>query len=360
MAPSPQAPADRAEKMPGQSGRSSAASNTWHDGRALARFEIFLFSAVATVLIVRSALAVAGYPQVGGGGLHIAHVLWGGLLMGVAIVLVEIFPGTEVRIRAAFIGGIGFGLFIDEVGKFLTKDTNYFFKPAIAIMYAVFVAFYLAVRELLRRRPLTDKRRLALAAIALGDLALGQLDAHHREYALRLLDGVDETSGLSEAAASVRTALQAQHAEPHNLETPLSTIRAKVAAPVDRVLSGDAANRLVLGAAGLVAADLALSAIIVITHPGKATALPTVLDTGVPCLISAVLLVIGVVQLTKRDRRAGIEWLQRAVLVQLLVVQVVMFNRAQWLGLVGFVLDAVVLWLLSLAADSADRHADDR
>jgi hypothetical protein len=56
------------------------ASNQWRDERALARFELFLFTAVATVLVVRTALAVTGYPQVGGGGLHVAHVLWGGLL----------------------------------------------------------------------------------------------------------------------------------------------------------------------------------------------------------------------------------------------------------------------------------------
>ena len=55
--------------------------NRLRDNRALTRFELFLFAAVATVLLVRTFLAVSGYPQVGGGGLHIAHVLWGGLLM---------------------------------------------------------------------------------------------------------------------------------------------------------------------------------------------------------------------------------------------------------------------------------------
>lgn len=335
----------------------NAASDRWHDDRALARFEIFLFSAVATVLLVRTLLAVAGYPQVGGGGLHIAHVLWGGLLLGLAIVLVEIFPGTEVRLRAAIIGGIGFGLFIDEVGKFLTKDVNYFFKPAIAIMYAVFIVFYFAVREVLQRRPLTDRRRLALAATAVADLALGQLDAAHRDYALRLLDGVDDTSGLREAAGAMRTALNAEQARPRNLETLLSAIRDKFGSPVDAALSGGGADRVMLGAAALVAADLALSVVIAVTHPGRATALPTALDTGVPTLISAILLVIGVIEVIKSQRRsAGVAWLQRAVLVQLLVVQVVLFNRTQWLGLVGFVLDVAVLWLLRLVITAHERQ----
>ncbi len=319
---------------------------------------MFLFSAVATVLVVRTLLAVAGYPQVGGGGLHVAHVLWGGLLMGVAIVVMEIFPGTLVRIRAAFIGGIGFGLFIDEVGKFLTKDVNYFFKPAIAIMYAVFVAFYLGVREVLQRRPLNDRRRLALASAALSDLALGQLDTAHRDYALRLLDGVDETSGLQEAAAGVRQGLTAQRPDDRNVETVLSGVRDRLLAPVDTVLTGGTADRVVLGAAALVAADLVLSAVIAITHPGKATALPTVFDTGLPSLLSATLLVVGVAGVLRGRRDAGVTWLQRAVLVQLLVTQVVLFNRTQWLGLVGFGLDVLVLALLRLVLVAGRPTAD--
>lgn len=335
-----------------------ASSDTWRDQRALARFELFLFSAVATVLVVRSLLAVAGYPQVGGGGLHVAHVLWGGLLMALAIIVMEIFPGTLVRVRAAFIGGIGFGLFIDEVGKFLTKDVNYFFKPAIAIMYAVFVCCYLGVRELLQRRPLDDRRRLALASAALSDLALGQLDTAHRDYALQLLDGVDETSELRAAAAAVRQGLTAERSAKRGIETVLSDFRDRLLRPIDRALTGEAADRVVFFAAGLVALDLAVSALIAISHPGRATALPTVLDTGLPSLIGAVLLVLAVSWVGRGHRARGVAWLQRAVLVQLLVIQVVLFNRTQWLGLVGFALDAVVLALLRLVLAANARGPD--
>jgi hypothetical protein len=333
----------------------SAASNEWRDHRALARFEIFLFSAVATVLLIRTFLAVAGYPQVGGNGLHVAHVLWGGLLMAVAIISMEISPGNLVRIRAAVLGGVGFGLFIDEVGKFLTKDVNYFYQPAIAIMYAIFVLFYLAVRELLQRRPLHDRRRLALASTALADLALGQLDSKHRDYAMRLLDGVDDTSGLRTAAEAVRSALQAEPPDRRNLETWLGMVRDRVAEPVDARLAGRGAELVVSGALLLMAADLALSVAIAITHPGRATALPTALDTGLPTVLNVLMLVIGAVLLGRGDQRGAIEWLQRAVLVQLLVVQLVLFNRTQWLGLVGFLLDIAVLWLLRLVVRAGER-----
>jgi hypothetical protein len=77
---------------------------------ALHRFEVFLFTAIATVLVVRALLAVTGYPKIGGGGLHIAHVLWGGLAMAVAVVMGLAGLGSRIRTWAAFIGGIGFGL----------------------------------------------------------------------------------------------------------------------------------------------------------------------------------------------------------------------------------------------------------
>ena len=40
--------------------------------------DTFLVSAVASVLVIRVFLEATGYPQLGGGGLHVAHVLWGG------------------------------------------------------------------------------------------------------------------------------------------------------------------------------------------------------------------------------------------------------------------------------------------
>src|SRR4051794_10046995 len=183
----------RRVSSPTRRGKADLAGDRHYTGdrAALGRFETFFFAAISTVVLVRAFLIVTGYPKVGGHGLHVAHVLWGGLLMGAAIAIAMIYPGSRWRHRAAIIGGVGFGLFIDEVGKFLTSSVNYFYKPAIAIIYVVFVAFYLVVRELVMRQPLSQPQRLAIASTALADLSLGQLGSGGRAYALGVLDSAE-------------------------------------------------------------------------------------------------------------------------------------------------------------------------
>src|SRR5919197_82141 len=109
--------------------------------------DTFLVSAVAAVIVIRTFLEATGYPQLGGGGLHIAHVLWGGLGMLVAIVMLLLFLSSWSRVLAALVGGAGFGTFIDELGKFPTSDNDYFFKPTPALLYVLFVVLFLATRQ---------------------------------------------------------------------------------------------------------------------------------------------------------------------------------------------------------------------
>jgi hypothetical protein len=79
-------------------------------------FEIFMVFAVSAVLGIRFALDLSGYPQLGGAGLHIAHLLWGGLLMVVALFLFMVYLGQRIMRLAAVVGGLGFGVFVDELG----------------------------------------------------------------------------------------------------------------------------------------------------------------------------------------------------------------------------------------------------
>ncbi|HET9253050.1 MAG TPA: hypothetical protein VFP58_13135 [Candidatus Eisenbacteria bacterium] len=146
------------------------------DLRAGARLQTFLVSATAAVLTLRLFLEITGYPQLGPGGLHIAHMLWGGLLMLAAIVILFSFIGKEIERFAVVIAGIGFGTFIDEVGKFLTQDNDYFYRPAVAIIYVTFVLLYFATRAIHTLRAHTQTEYLVNALVEMEDVVLHDLD----------------------------------------------------------------------------------------------------------------------------------------------------------------------------------------
>src|SRR6476661_472788 len=139
--------------------------------------ETFLVCAVSTILIIRTDLWLTNYPQLGGHGLHIAHLLWGGLFMLVAIGTLVTFLGRSSRRTAAVIGGIGFGFFIDELGKFVTSDNNYFFKPAAGLIYLIFIGLFLASRAYQRRRGLNEDERVRNAFELIAEASVGPWQA---------------------------------------------------------------------------------------------------------------------------------------------------------------------------------------
>lgn len=134
--------------------------------------ESFLVVAAVAFLGIRIYLALTNYPQLGGHGLHIAHMLWGGLLMLVGLILPLAFLGGRIRRAAAIFGGFGFGTFIDELGKFITSDNNYFFQPTVAIIYAIFVTLYLVFQAIEDRGARSAGASLARALDAMTTAAL--------------------------------------------------------------------------------------------------------------------------------------------------------------------------------------------
>jgi len=158
--------------------------------------DTFLLTSVVTVLVTRVYLYVTGYPQVGGSSsLHVSHLLPGGLLMLAAIMLMLASINRSVRNIAAFLGGIGFGLFWDELGKFITKNNNYFFQPAAAMIYVTFVAFYLLTR-LIVQRPLRPSEYLANALNLIAESTINDLDPLEYEQAKKLLSQADSNHPL--------------------------------------------------------------------------------------------------------------------------------------------------------------------
>ena len=108
--------------------------------------------------------------------------------MLVALMLTLVSLSRVASRVAAVLGGVGFGLLIDEIGKFVTSDNNYFFKPTFAIIYVTLVLIWLASRTLLLRTGLRPPEQLANAIDLLKEAAVRPLTEDERRSAIRLLD----------------------------------------------------------------------------------------------------------------------------------------------------------------------------
>lgn len=158
--------------------------------------ESFIVAAVASVLAIRLFLSLTGYPQISGGGLHIAHVLWGGMLMLAAIIILLSFLGKDAERVSAITGGIGFGMFIDEVGKFITSDNNYFFRPAVALIYVMFILIFLVARAIQTNQNYSDLESLLNALREMEDVALHDMDEDEKKRAMSYLERSDPRNPL--------------------------------------------------------------------------------------------------------------------------------------------------------------------
>ena len=155
---------------------------------------VLMASFGATVIIVRLLLELSGYPQIGDNTYHLAHLLWGGLLLFLGLLLLLLVSNRWVIWVVAVMGGAGVGLFIDEVGKFITQSNDYFFPLAFPIIYAfmlVCVWIYLRIR---RHRPSDTRTLLYHALDDLKQVLDNDLDPFEHSELLETLDRVGATA----------------------------------------------------------------------------------------------------------------------------------------------------------------------
>jgi len=150
--------------------------------------ERFWISTVASFLGIRAFLRVAGNPQLGFGSIHFAHVLFGGIIMLVSIIILLTLIDRRSRIIASVVGGVGFGAFIDELGKFITRDNNYWFKPTIAFIYLILVLLFILFRQFARNVKLRGKE-YAVNAL---ELAKEMVDKEERRRAMLMIKQADQ------------------------------------------------------------------------------------------------------------------------------------------------------------------------
>ncbi|REG10309.1 hypothetical protein [Pelolinea submarina] len=175
---------------------------------------VTIISFAFSVSITRFFLELTGYPQIGGSELHIAHVLWGGLLLFIGGLFPLIFVNKRAFDLSAFFSGVGVGLFIDEVGKFISRSNDYFFPAAAPIIY-IFFLLTLLVFVLVRRSRADVGLRATLyhvieqfEEILEGDLSELERDRMLRSIQRALHDKQD--AGLTSLGNDLIAYLQAQ------------------------------------------------------------------------------------------------------------------------------------------------------
>jgi len=298
--------------------------------------ECFLIASVTSVLVIRFFLAATGDPQLGGGGLHISHMLWGGLDMLVALVLSLAFLGRRMQTIVALLGGIGFGTFIDELGKFITSDNNYFFQPTIALIYIIFIVLLLSFRLLESSPYLSEQERLANALNLLKEGVLRGLReqdkkeillllraSDSREFRLNLL--ADAIEQMPEVPASLPGLFQRFADSPQFVPTAIV------------FFIGYTLLLMVFGITNLLGDSVTTS----------------VVEIGwlASSCLSTIMILIGILFL-RRSRLVAYTWFKRAVLVSIFLTQVFLFYMQPLGALEALLMNLIVLAILN----SLTRH----
>jgi len=311
--------------------------------------ETFFVSAVTMILVIRTQLWLTHYPQLGGKGLHIAHLLWGGVFMVIAI-------------PAAVLGGVGFGFFIDELGKFITENNDYFFRPAAGVIYIVFVVLFLVGRHLQRTRTLSEPDLLRNAIERLGGATYGRFDARDRARTLEYLDGVDPANPM---LTPLRELTERVDALPAAERSRLSLLGERVHRGYLALTERGWFQRAIAALFTVWAAVTLLNLLVFVLALADPDVESATLEQNGAFLgtaivassgVAAAFVTVGLLRLHRGRRIDGYEWLARGLLVSLLLTQVFLFVQSQFGAVFGLAIDILLLITVRVMA----RHERER
>jgi hypothetical protein len=328
--------------------------------------ETFLIAAVSTILVIRTQLWLTNYPQLGGHGLHIAHLLYGGIFMVLAIGLLVTFLGRGPRFPSAVLGGIGFGFFIDELGKFITSDNNYFFEPAAALIYLIFIGLFLLTRSLQHRRGLSPGEKLSNAIDLVGEAARRDFDMNEKRRALEYLEGADPANPLVAPMRRLISDLEAIPAQAPSRVTRFAVgVRDRYRRLIERSWFRSAivwvfALWALLSAAAVI--ELVFSAGVDLGHARHgfgSDAFDELSFINIASLcstaVSAVLVVLGLRAWAEDRRLDAYRFFDRALLVSIFVTRVFSFVESQFGAVFGVAIDLLLLITIRYAAQQERR-----
>ncbi len=327
------------------------------------KLEWFLISAVVMILVIRTQLWLTNYPQLGGSGLHIAHLLYGGIFMAVAIWISLIYLNRRARSVAAILGGIGFGFFIDELGKFITENNDYFFKPAAGIIYLIFVVMFLIIRELSRRQTLDQRTALANALTFLPATVTGEFRRSQYETATQLLDRADPGDPLVEQSRQYFDQVAiAPNRPPSRLSQWVSRQHRRITSLTERANFGS----IVIAVIVVWAAFSLLGAAAIEINigdvndggsvPGEETGLTAALRS-ISILVSVGFVAVGVFRMRREQHQRAYRAFSLALLVSIFVTRFFSFLDSQFTAVFGLAIDLI---LYAAIAELASQDSQEK
>lgn len=323
--------------------------------------ELFLVNSIASIVIIRTFLFLTGYPQLGDGVLHIAHMLWGGLLMLIALLLVILFLGRTRLFIAAVIGGLGFGTFIDELGKFITADNDYFFQPTFALIYLLFVIMYFIFHFAFTKRPLTEKEYLVNASDFIAEMVMSEdYDSQDAHKLKSLLDKSKAEEHIKDQFLEMAEKFRTQRATKENFYARYKQLfRKKYLELVEHkwFSTGLAWFFILRGVIVLIGVALTLATIITTNtiNPNNPAGF---FEWGLllSSVLANILIVIGLFKYRK-DHIIGLKWFRISTLITIFAYTFFAFYFNQLTAIIGLSFDILILYALEILIAGHTKHS---
>jgi hypothetical protein len=330
---------------------------------------VTLIAFAASITLTRLFLQLTGYPRLGSGSLHIAHVLWGGLLLFLASLLPLILVNRWALSASALLAGAGAGLFLDEVGKFITSTNDYFYPPAAPIVYVFFLLTVWAYAQFSRppaRDPRTSFYRVLDGLEEILDQDLDDGERSDLAARLRMINGQERDPAIVHLAGALLKFLESDSVI---LAPPQPTILRRIQTAIEAfesrritqnelriALSGGLAALGGIQAAGLIRLAVAvpaperlgaiLTGLILESHVGSLTAVYWYsARVALEAAVGMILILAGILLVLKK-RRMGVSLGVIGLMISIIAVNPLVFYFDQF----STILPATIhfLWLLLL------------
>ena len=322
------------------------------ESRASTYFGILFGMAVFTILAIRGFLAVTGYPQLGGDSLHIAHMLWGGLFMLASIIILLYLHGHRAKAVGAFIGGIGFGFFIDELGKFITNDNDYFYQPAAMLIYIIFILLWALFEWLDNYVPSTPRQLYIDLLSRVRDTATHGMtqedEAYIRKQSAQLGFSKKEQEDLFYEIHKFSPKYQ-----PDSFVRSINAVINRLESTLSAIVKNKITPLVIYATMSISAiASLGIFTLAILNNQNIFDAyadIPAAIEFGllIATGLSIICVVCGFVY-SHANRRKTLIWYRRAMLVNVFGTQVFLFYVNQFTAVFGLAFSLLFLYVLTI------------